>query len=179
MSSRLYYSHVFFLTGARYPTWQVPTVRVDFQKDPPALARTNTMFRWEDHLMPEGPADPWLFLRRYPTKGYYIALSERDFLEGLREHSIGYLVLSGDDGGFSSLSLLPYAEAQPGFALEQSFEADANNQVHIFRIDPDALEPVALPAAVSQATLDALEAQLGADARALLEGMTPAGYEVR
>jgi 4-amino-4-deoxy-L-arabinose transferase-like glycosyltransferase len=179
MSSRLYYSHVFFLTGARYPTWQVPTVRVDFRNNPHALARTNTMFRWEDHLMPAGPAEPWLYLRRYPTKGYYIALSERDFLDGLREHSIGYLVLSGNDGGFSSLSLLPYAEAQAGFALEQSFEADANNQVHIFRVDAEALRPVALPAAVSQGTLDALQAQLGPEARALLEGMNPAGYEIR
>ena len=135
------------------------------------------MFRWEDHLMPGGPGDPWLYLRRYPDKGYYVALSERDLLAGLKEHDIAYLVLTGDDAGFSSLSLLPYFEEHPVFRRVAAFVYDATNQVHIFRVESSRLRPVAPPARVSEATAEALRAQLGVtEAKTLLDGLSPQGY---
>ena len=177
MSGRLYYSHLYTLTEGRYPWWQLPTVRVDFQGSPPAPVRATTLFRWEDHLMPTGTAEPWVYLRRYPYKGYYVALSEQDLLASLDKHDIGYLVLTGDDAGFSSLSLLPYFEEHPGFQKVTAFVGNDANQVHIFRVLPSRLEPTAPPARVSQATADALQNQLGTQpAEALLSGLSPGGY---
>lgn len=177
MSGRLYFSHLYLLTEGRYPWWQLPTVRVEVGGDPTELARASTMFRWEDHRLPEGPGEPWLYLRRYPAKGYYIALSERDLLAELKEHGIQYLVLTGDDAGFSSLSLLPYFESHPAFRKVQSFATNASNQVHIFRVNADRLGSTAPPARVSRATAEALRDRLGGEqAEALLEGLSPSGY---
>ena len=177
MSGRLYYSQLYVLTEGRYPWWQLPTVRVEFNDSPPALVRVTTMFRWEDYMMAEGPGEPWLYLRRYPIKGYYVALSERDLLADLREHEIGYLVVTGDDAGFSSLSLLPYFEEHPAFRKVTSFVEDARNQVHIFQVLASNLEATFPPARVSGETADALQAQLGeAGARSILSGLSPGGY---
>ena len=177
MSGRLYYSQLYVLTEGRYPWWQLPTVRVEFDDHPPAPARATTMFRWEDHLMAEGPGTPWLYLRRYPVKGYYVALSQRDLLANMKEQNIGYLLVTGDDAGFSSLSLLPFYEDHPAFRKVTSFVSDARNQVHVFQVLGSRLEPVSQPALVSRETAEALRAQLGdADAQALLTGLSPEGY---
>lgn len=177
MSGRLYYSHLYVLTDGRYPWWQLPTIRVAFEGDPPSPARASTLFRWEDHRMPEGPGEPWLYLRRYPFKGYYVALSERDLLADVEERGIGYLVLTGDDAGFSSLSLLPYFEEHPAFRRVASFVHDDANQAHVFQVSPSLLEPIAAPARVSEGTAEALRARFGAsEAEALLEGLSPGGY---
>jgi hypothetical protein len=179
MSGRLYSSHLYFLTDGRYPWWQLPTVRVDIEGSPPALERASTLFRWEDHSMPEGSGQPWLYLRRYPSKGYYVALSELDLLTELREHKIGFLVLTGDDAGFSSLSLLPYFKEHPAFREVQAFVSNGSNQVHIFRVDADRLGIIQPPARVSRATADALQQELGAEeAGRLLAGLSPEGYQL-
>jgi 4-amino-4-deoxy-L-arabinose transferase-like glycosyltransferase len=177
MSTRLYYSHLYTLTGARYPWWQLPTVRVDFEGDPPAPVRRSTLFRWEDHRLPDGPGGPWLYLQRYPAKGYYIALSEQDLIDEIAEHDIGYFVLTGDDAGFSSLSLRAYFDNHPYFEKVKSFVVDDANQAHIYRVLPAFDEPVAPPALVDSATVEALYEELGADrAEALLDGLSPGGY---
>ncbi|MCI0889682.1 MAG: glycosyltransferase family 39 protein [Chloroflexi bacterium] len=177
MSGRLYSTHLYSLTGAQYPMWQLPTVRVDIGNGTPGLTRAGTLFRWEDHSMPSGQAEPWLYLRRHPVNGYYVALSEQDLMAGLREHEIEYLVLTGDDAGFSSLSLLPYFETHPYFKNVTSFVADETNQTHIFQVVGTFDEPTAAPALVNDATVAALEEKLGAErAQALLRGLSPGGY---
>lgn len=177
MSSRLYSTSVYSLTGAQYPWWQLPTVRVNVDDPAGRLTRATTLFRWEDHLMPDGAGEPWLYLRRYPVKGYYIALSERDLIAGLHEHNIKYLVLAGDDAGFSSLNLLPYFNDNPYFELEASFVVDETNQTHIFRVLSGFTEPTNGPAVVSESTVSALEDELGAQrAQVLLRSLSPAGY---
>jgi hypothetical protein len=179
MSGRLYYSQLYALTGARNPWWQLPTVRVDLDGTPPALERASTLFRWEDNELPSGEGAPWLYLRRYPEKGYYIALSERDLIASLREHRIGYLVLTGDDAGFSSLSLLPYFQDHPAFREIESFVGDDANQVHVFEVTPAALELTSPPLRVSRETADALERRLGAKAaHDFLVSLSPGGYLV-
>lgn len=177
MSGRLYYSQLYVLTEGRYAWWQLPTVRVEFDDSAPALVRATTMFRWEDHLMAEGPGEPWLYLRRYPVKGYYVGLSERDLLDDLAEHEIGYVIVTGDDAGFSSLSLLPYFEDHPAFRNVTSFVEDAQNQVYVFQVDSSRLVPTSPAARVSGETVGALHDQLGeTDARSLLNGLSPGGY---
>ncbi|MCI0777084.1 MAG: glycosyltransferase family 39 protein [Chloroflexi bacterium] len=177
MSGRLYGTHLYSLTGAQYPWWQLPAVRVDIQDSTPGLTRAGTLFRWEDHLMPSGAAEPWLYLRRHPVDGYYVALSEQDLMAGLREHEIEYLVLTGDDAGFSSLSLLPYFETHPYFKSVTSFIADDTNQTHIFQVVGTFDQPTDAPALVNDATIAALENKLGAErAQALLQGLSPGGY---
>ncbi|MGB2695521.1 MAG: glycosyltransferase family 39 protein [Dehalococcoidia bacterium] len=177
MSGRLYYSHLYTLTGGRYPWWQLPTVRVDFEGNPPALESASTLFRWEEDQLQDAAGAPWLYLRRYPIKGYYVALSERELLSRLREHDIGYVVVTGDDAGFSSLSLLPYFEAHPAFEKVVSFVADDENQTHILRVDPSRLQPMQPPARVSKETIEALRAKFGSTrAGELLTGLSPNGY---
>ena len=177
MSGRLYSTHLYSLTGAQYPLWQLPTVRVDIDNDTSGLARAGTLFRWEDHSMPTGAAEPWLYLRRHSVNGYFVALSEQDLMAGLREHEIEYLVLTGDDAGFSSLSLLPYFETHPYFKSVSSFVADESNQAHIFQVVGAFDEPTNAPALVNDATVAALEDKLGAErAQALLQGLSPGGF---
>ena len=177
MSGRLYSTHLYSLTGAQYPMWQLPTVRVEIGNGTPGLTRAGTLFRWEDHVLPSGQAEPWLYLRRHPINGYYVALSEQDLIAGLREHEIEYLVLTGDDDGFSSLSLLPYFENHPYFQNVASFVADDINQTHIFRVVGTFDRPTDAPTLVNDATVAALEDKLGAErAQALLVGLSPGGY---
>ncbi len=183
MSGRLYSTHLYSLTGAQYPWWQLPTVRVDIEdgapglNEAPSLTRAGTLFRWEDHSMPSGEAEPWLYLRRHPIDGYYVALSEQDLMAGLREREIEYVVLTGEDDGFSSLSLLPYFQTHPYFKSVTSFVADDTNQVHIFQVVGSFDEPTDAPALVNGATVDALEDTLGAErAQELLVGLSPGGY---
>ncbi len=177
MSGRLYYSQLYALTEGRYPWWQLPTVRVEFSGSPPAPVRASTLFRWEDHAIPQGPGEPWLYLRQYPEKLYYVALSERDLLAELVEHDIGYLVLTGDDAGFSSLSLVPYFEDHPAFHKVAAFVSDASNQAHIFQVLPSRLEPTSPPARVSRETADALQDELGPKtAHDFLVALSPGGY---
>lgn len=179
MSGRLYYSHLYTLMDAEYPIYQLPTVRVDFTGDPVAPERATTLFRWEDHELPTGDAVPWLYLRQYPDKLYYIGLSEVDLLASIEEHEVGYLVLTGDDAGFSSLSLLPYFEDHPAFVPVESFVHDDANQIHIFKIDPDRLISTTPPARVSRTTVASLQGTFGPEgAHELLIGLSPSGYLV-
>ena len=179
MSSRLYYSQLFALTGGSYPWWQLPTVRVEFAGSPLEPVRASTLFRWEDHQMPDGPAAPWLYLRQYPEKLYYIGLSERDLLAAVEEHDIRYVVITGDDAGFSSLSLVPYFEDHPAFLKVRSFVVDGSNQAHIFLVRPYPLQPSNAPARVSESTAAALVNDHGREeAEALLEGLSAGGYEL-
>ncbi|MCH8065422.1 MAG: glycosyltransferase family 39 protein [Chloroflexi bacterium] len=179
MSGRLYSTHLYTLTDGRYPWWQLPTVRVDFEGSPLSAVRASTLFRWEDHRIPEGAAEPWLYVRREAERGYYVALSEIDLLTELAENRIRYLILTGDDAGFSSLSLLPYFEKHPYFQKAKSFTFDARNQVHIFEVLPGFEQPVAPPTLVNGATDEALRAELGnKKAQELLDGLSPGGYAI-
>lgn len=177
MSGRLYYSHLYTLTSGRYPWWQLPTVRVEFAGDPPTLQVASTLFRWGDHRIDEETGGPWLYLRRYPVKGYYLALSEGELLDQLRRHRIGYLLLTGDDAGFSSLSLLPYFRSHPAFEEVVRVVADGDDQAHLFRIDPSRLQPLTPPARVSNATVASLRERFGPrETEVLLSGLSPKGY---
>jgi hypothetical protein len=58
-----------------------------------------------------------------------------------------------------------------------SFVADDTNQVHVFQVVGTFDQPTDAPALVNDATIIALEDQLGAEqSQALLQGLSPGGY---
>jgi hypothetical protein len=180
MSTRVYYSHVYFLTGGRYPVHQVPTVLVDagLQREQPLSARS-TLFRWKP--LPERTRDTWLYLARYTTKSYYIGLAEEDLLADLGEQRTEYVVVNAPDIGFSSPALLRYFDAHPAFRRVYERDYGERDVSVIYAVDQEQLRPVGAPARVTQAAYDGLIGRAGGDL-ALVEGalgrLSPAGFEL-
>jgi 4-amino-4-deoxy-L-arabinose transferase-like glycosyltransferase len=182
MSSRLYYSQIYVLDEAKHPVYQLPTVRVEPRAgETPFLERVATMFRWEDHRLGASQADErWLYVRRYPLKGYYVALSEHDLLRDLREREIDYLVLTGQDAAYSSLTYLDYFRENPAFTLVHEDVPSSANAVYVFRVDRALLEQRPYRAAVSPATLNAFMDGWGGAAReTVVRAIDPDGISVR
>jgi 4-amino-4-deoxy-L-arabinose transferase-like glycosyltransferase len=178
MSTRLYYSHVYFLNDGAYPIHQLPTTLVAI--DPAAerpLSRRSTLFRWEP-APPDRPNDSWLYLTRYPVKDYYVGLAENDLLDELRGRDIEYVVVSLTDAGFSSPSFLPYFEANPAFSLVYSREVSESDRAYIYRVDRALLAPRGEPARVTERAFAGLEAELGsAEAvEAVLNRLSASGF---
>ncbi len=163
MASRLYHSHLYVLDEGRHPVHQLPTVRVEPRPgEAPFLRPMSTMFRWEEHRMraPE-PGEPWLYVVRYPVKTYFIALSERDLLQEIADRRVDYLVLAGEDAGYSSLSYLDYFVDNPAFTLVHRDERSPGNAVYVFQVDRARLAPRPYRAQTNAETLDALAKQTG------------------
>ncbi len=181
MSTRLYYSHLYFLTSGKFPIHQAPTVLVDPHLDAAEpLTRVSTLFRWED-LLPAQSGDRWLYLARYPVKGYYIGLSEDDLLADLKDRDIGYMVVSLTDAGFSSPSLLAYFEANHAFRLVYSRGATERDLVRIYQVDRDALGPQPAPLQVTRAAYEGLLSAARGDVATLddaLRRLNPSGFSV-
>lgn len=182
MASRLYFSQLYVLDEARHPIYQLPTLRVEVSSSGgPILERVTTLFRWEDHRL--GPAyedERWLYARRYPVKQYYVALSEHDLLRELEEREIDYLVLTGEDTGFSSFTYLDYFEDNPAFDLVYRDQPSSMNGVVIFRVDRESLAPQDYRAAVSERTLEALSDDLaGASQQEIAALLDPDGIAIR
>ena len=180
MSSRLYYSQVYFLTGGRFPIAQLPTVmvEVDPAREQP-LRRLGTLFRWEPTRLPaDSAADRWLYLTRYPQKGYYIALAENDLLAELRSRRTGYVVLNTVDAGFSSPSVIPYFDANPAFTLVCERQVTPRDATRIYAVNLNALDRQPVPARVTRSAFEGLLSRLRGDAVALqsaLDRLNPAG----
>jgi hypothetical protein len=137
------------------------------------------MFRWEDHrLRPAQANEPWLYVRRYPLKGYYVALSERELLRDLRERRIDYLVLTGEDAGYSSLTYLDYFLANPAFSLLH-VDQRPTGSAYIFRVDRQRLAPHPYQAVVSGETLQALSRETGLSEQELTSRIDADGVTVR
>ncbi len=181
MSSRLYFSQIFVLDGAAHPVYQLPTVRVEPRPGgEPLLFPITTLFRWEDQRLAPAQADQrWLYVRRYPDKGYYVALSEHDLLRDLRERDVDYLVLTGEDAGFSSFTYLDYFDGNPAFELVHSIGPSNGNGVYVYRVDRDWLAPRSYRAVVSAETLEALERETGLSGAALATAIDPDGIVAR
>ncbi len=184
MASRLYYSHVYFLTGGDYAIHQLPTVEVDLRLDPGSqtpLSRASTLFRWEQHLMPaDSVADQWLYLTRYPVKGYLIGLAENDLLLELERRDAEYVVLATLDAGFSSPSFTGYFEDNPAFELLHVITASPHDEVRIYRADLDRLQPQQQPAQVTQSAYEYVVNLIGGETPAsdYLSRINSAGFEL-
>jgi hypothetical protein len=184
MSSRLYYSHLYFLTDGAFPIHQLPTVEVNLDTSPGTttpVSRVRTLFRWENHLMPADSAgEPWLYLTRYPVKGYFIALAENDLLADLQERQIDYVVISTLDAGFSSPSFNRYFEDNPAFELLQVITATPQDEARIYRVDLAKLTPQGRPAQITASAWEYMVHRLSGEAAAAeyLQRVNPAGFRL-
>lgn len=184
MSTRLYYSHLYVLTEGHFSIRQLPTVGVSLDPDGRIpVQRGSTIFRWEDHRLGEPrPDERWLYLGRYPIKGYFVGLSEIDLLQDIRSFDIDYLVVAGEDAGFSSLTYLDYFLDNPAFSLEHRRVVDGLNQVYVFRVDRGRLAYRDQPVTLSSDTMDALVARGGGPyaegTRRLLASLAQRGLRV-
>jgi len=171
MSSRLYYSSLYTLNDGRYPVHQVPTLRVQFQGS--KLVPMSTQFRWEDDRLGEYGKGDWLYLRRYPGKGYDVGLTQGDLIHDLRGRGIGYLVISGEDAAFSSLTYMDYFLGMPGLRLVHAEVADSTDAAFVFAVDAAAFAPRDFPLTVSAATEAAIRSELGDGYDAAIATLAP------
>ena len=184
MSSRLYYSHLYFLTGGAYQVHQLPTVEVNVNTNSDArlpLSRRSTLFRWENHEMPgDSASEGWLYLTYY-SKGYFIGMAENDLLVELKERQVAYVVISTLDAGFSSPSFNRYFEGNPAFELLQVITATPSDEARVYRVDLNLLTPRVTPAQVTTAAYEYMVHRLGSTAAATdyLDRINPAGFELR
>jgi 4-amino-4-deoxy-L-arabinose transferase-like glycosyltransferase len=184
MSSRVYYSQIHFLTNGEYSIHQLPTVEVDLNVDVNAatpLSRRSTLFRWEEHLMPEdSSSDRWLYLARYPVKGYFIALAENDLLLELQRRSVEYLLVSTLDAGFSSPSFNRYFEDNPAFELVHVISATPLDEARIYRVDSSRLASQERAAQVTRSASEYIVRLIGSQEKATeyLRRLNPAGFEL-
>jgi 4-amino-4-deoxy-L-arabinose transferase-like glycosyltransferase len=178
MSTRLYYSQVYFLTGGRYPIDQLPTVEVRITPDGPSLlAARSTLFRWE--VLPARDRSAWLYLSYYSVKGYYVGLAEEDLLTGLRERGIQYLVVNASDAAFSSLAYLDYFDSNPAFTRVYEHGYTPIDSTVIYRVDLDRLSLTSIPLRVTRAAYSDLVRRVGPGLDEELDALSPAGsFEV-
>lgn len=177
MSTRLYYSHVYFLTAGDSPIHQVPTVLVE--PGDAGLDVRSTLFRWE--ALPARDRSEWLYLARYGRKGYYIGLAEEDLLAGLREGQVRYFVLNSVDAGFSSPAFAAYFDAHPAFekVYERSY-SDLDSTL-IYRVDAGLLQPIESKLRVTSYAYESLLEQADGDSQGLAAWLTllnANGFEV-
>jgi 4-amino-4-deoxy-L-arabinose transferase-like glycosyltransferase len=173
LSSRLYFSSLYVNTGGRFEVRQVPTVRVDVAGTSSQLisSRSN-LFRWgDDDLRASSPDDDWLYLKRYPGKGYWIGLSQQELLAYIDAHHINYVILTGDDGAFSSLSHAAYFSAHPAFELVQHTAVTPADQLFVFSVDRTKLAPIPFSTAIGPASLRALERESGMTPQQLAQAL--------
>lgn len=147
LTSRLYFSHLYFLTGGRNTIIQLPTVRVEVNAgNETPLTSVGTLHRHENHLMgPPRPENHWLYLKKYPHHGFWVALSEEDLLSALRDREPDYVIISGEDAGYSSLTYLDYFIGNPAFELLYSDRPSGGSHVYVFKVDRERLQPRRLP----------------------------------
>ncbi len=165
LTSRLYFSSLYVHSDGRFPILQMPTVRVDIEpRSDLLLAPKSNLFRWEDTAVyPSTDADTWLHLRQFPGKNYWIGLRQQELLAYLVREEIDYVVLTGDDGVFSSLHYAAYFGGHPAFTLIHSVSESPVQQVLVYAIDRDSLFVKELSTAISPADALALERESGLD----------------
>ena len=131
--------------------------------------------------MPEdGESDEWLYLARYPVKGYFIALAEDDLLLELRRRDVEYVLVSTLDAGFSSPSFNHYFEGNPAFELIKVISATSSDEVRIYRVDGSSLAERSQPAQVTRPAYDAIVQILANEDEATdyLNRLNSAGFDL-
>lgn len=163
LSSRVYFSSLHVQTEGAYEIRQIPTVRVDITPDNDLLLTpASNLFRWGDSdLRDAATGDQWLYLKQYPGKGYWVALSQQELLDYIGANESEILVLSGDDIAFSSVAYASYFATNPAFELLTAIRADASNQAFVFRIHRSRLQPITYSTVIGPSSLGALMRESG------------------
>ena len=130
-----------------------------------------------------GPAhedERWLYVRRYPLKTYFVGLSEWDLLRDLRERSVEYLVLTGEDAGFSSFTYQDYFDHNAAFTLVYADRPSDANGIYVYHVDRTRLAPRSYQTVVSRETLTSLAGEFGeAGPEELVAAIDPDGIVIR
>lgn len=147
LASRLYSAQLYTDSGGSRPVRQLPTLGVTLD-DSGAVRPFGTMFRYEDAATDLGAPRTWIGLRPHALGAYSVALAEEDLLASIRHSGASHLLLTGDDGGFSSLAYRPYFEAHPAFTLERADE-DGEIRAYLYAIDAARLDGVSPPLMLS------------------------------
>jgi hypothetical protein len=141
----------------------MPTVRFDVEPaNANLLVPGSNLFRWEDpRTYPSSPSDSWLHLRQFPEKDYWVGLRQQELLAYLVAHEIDYVVLTGDDGVFSSLHYAAYLSGHPAFTRLHTVSASPAEQAYVYAVDRDALFLKEHSTAISPADAAALVRESG------------------
>lgn len=163
LTSRLYFSSLHVETDAQFEIRQLPTVRVDVDASrTPMLDARSNLFRWgDDDLRATQPEDRWLSLKQFPGKDYWIGINQQELYAYIAEHESDYLVLTGEDVAFSSLSYASVLTAHPAFRLIHWERATAGDQLFVYAIDHSRLAVVDAPLAISPRDLASLSRETG------------------
>jgi 4-amino-4-deoxy-L-arabinose transferase-like glycosyltransferase len=148
LSSRLYYSQLYIDQNARITVRQLPTLGVRIGAAPAPVRPFGTLFRYEDASTNLAAPRQWISLREYATSDYAIGLAEGDLIASIDDHHAGYVLLSGDDAGFSSLSDLAYFQDNPAFRLVDSVRSPDVSS-YLFAVDRTKLAPQRRPLALT------------------------------
>lgn len=138
ISSRLYYSQLYVDHDGRLTVRQLPTLGVRFAAGDSTARPFGALLRYDDAAVDVHAPRHWIYLREHAERDYAIGLAEEDLLSSIEESHAGYILLSGDDAGFSALSYLPYFESNPAFRLVGSTGEGAVRS-YLFAIDRDHL----------------------------------------
>jgi hypothetical protein len=141
----------------------MPTVRVSIDPERDGVvAPASNLFRWEDaNLRPSSPSDTWLHLRQYPGKNYWIGLRQQELLAYIADHQIDYVVLTGDDGLFSSVHYASYLSRHPAFTLLDETAASTVEHAFVYAVNRTELAPIDHSTAISPHDAAALERETG------------------
>lgn len=173
LSSRLYSAQLYVDTDGALPIRQLPTLGVAIGDDG-AVRPFGTMFRYEDAEADLDAAPTWIGLRAHADGAYSVGLAEEDLLTTIREAGASYVLVSGDDGGFSSLAYLPYFSANPGFHLRES-DAEGDIRANLYAVDASRLAPQSPPLMLTTGDLAPLLAHPRAGDAAFWRGLAPHG----
>lgn len=165
LSSRLYFSSLYVGTEGRFSIRQMPTVRVDVDGTRTGLLTPKSnLFRWGDETFrPGGADDRWLYLKQFPVKNYWVGLSQRELLGYIAAHDIDYVVLTGEDAAFSSLSYAGYFSGHPAFKLRYTEAYSPSDQLFVFDVDRSKLDLRPYSTAIAPTSAAALERETGMD----------------
>jgi hypothetical protein len=159
LSSRLFYSQIYVDHNGRFPVVQLPTLGVRFAEGSEPVQPFGAVFRYEETSVPLHAPRHWLYLRKHAARDYVIGLAEEDLAASMTDHHVDYVLLSGDDAGFSAVSLLPYFEANPAFTLVGQ-HAGETVRSYLFAVDRTKLVLQAGPLAVDARDLRYIDASL-------------------
>jgi len=139
LASRLFHSQLYVDHGGRLRIEQLPTLalRIDDTGAPHPLG---SMFRYDDADLDLDDGRSWIWLGVARNRAYYAGLAYEDLLGELESSGAGYLLITGEDGGFSSAQLAHFASRAPRLRLLRERE-DGHVRAYLFAISTGGSAP--------------------------------------
>jgi 4-amino-4-deoxy-L-arabinose transferase-like glycosyltransferase len=131
LASRLYHSQLYVDQGGRLRIVQLPTLGITISADGQPQP-FGTMFRYGDADTDFDHGRSWLWLGPYAGRPYYVGLAREDVQQAFSQYGPNYVLIIGDDAGFSSAVVERYMESQPGLQLIHE-RRDGGVQAFLFK----------------------------------------------